>query len=175
MPASCAVARLWVGGKAVEADDAATPAAGAVPPCGHSGQGGLGLGQRGLCGRGEFPTDLPVRGDARRTSRFGGDVAELLTSEQAVFVQARPQNGAFGRHKEMVVDFGDLVGHDWRSPTGGWRQTHFFFLMIRRPPRSTLFPYTTLFRPAHPVRRRRRQWIHPSPVCGVGGRVWPPG
>src|SRR3712207_8648975 len=24
--------------------------------------------------------------------------------------------------------------------------TRFFFLMIRRPPRSTLFPYTTLFR-----------------------------
>src|SRR5438309_11729774 len=24
--------------------------------------------------------------------------------------------------------------------------TFFFFLMIRRPPRSTLFPYTTLFR-----------------------------
>src|SRR5438445_9958855 len=23
---------------------------------------------------------------------------------------------------------------------------HFFFLMMRRPPRSTLFPYTTLFR-----------------------------
>src|SRR2546425_4684953 len=26
------------------------------------------------------------------------------------------------------------------------RQESFFFLMIRRPPRSTLFPYTTLFR-----------------------------
>src|SRR2546430_14843443 len=26
-----------------------------------------------------------------------------------------------------------------------WR-SRFFFLMIRRPPRSTLFPYTTLFR-----------------------------
>src|SRR3712207_7638449 len=25
----------------------------------------------------------------------------------------------------------------------------FFFLMIRRPPRSTLFPYTTLFRSHH--------------------------
>src|ERR1022692_3503983 len=25
------------------------------------------------------------------------------------------------------------------------REGHFFFLMIRRPPRSTLFPYTTLF------------------------------
>src|SRR5438874_6281925 len=23
---------------------------------------------------------------------------------------------------------------------------HFFFIMIRRPPKSTLFPYTTLFR-----------------------------
>src|SRR2546429_7973645 len=26
------------------------------------------------------------------------------------------------------------------------RRLSFFFLMIRRPPRSTLFPYTTLFR-----------------------------
>src|SRR5216684_6750213 len=30
----------------------------------------------------------------------------------------------------------------------------FFFLMIRRPPRSTLFPYTTLFRAAAALRRR---------------------
>src|SRR3712207_7730696 len=30
----------------------------------------------------------------------------------------------------------------------------FFFLMIRRPPRSTLFPYTTLFRSADGHRRR---------------------
>src|SRR5687767_15251289 len=29
----------------------------------------------------------------------------------------------------------------------------FFFLMIRRPPRSTLFPYTTLFRSPHPTRQ----------------------
>src|SRR5256885_10799700 len=27
---------------------------------------------------------------------------------------------------------------------------YFFFLMIRRPPRSTLFPYTTLFRSVQP-------------------------
>src|SRR2546422_5180368 len=39
----------------------------------------------------------------------------------------------------------------------------FFFLMIRRPPRSTLFPYTTLFRsltrgePRSPRKRRRRR------------------
>src|SRR2546429_4610062 len=30
----------------------------------------------------------------------------------------------------------------------------FFFLMIRRPPRSTLFPYTTLFRSM----RKDKQW-----------------
>src|SRR5260370_837036 len=31
------------------------------------------------------------------------------------------------------------------AQVGAGRQ-RFFFLMIRRPPRSTLFPYTTLFR-----------------------------
>src|SRR3989442_7888601 len=30
----------------------------------------------------------------------------------------------------------------------------FFFLMIRRPPRSTLFPYTTLFRSLESLPRR---------------------
>src|ERR1039458_2703334 len=38
----------------------------------------------------------------------------------------------------------DLVVIDERS--GKRANTLFFFLMIRRPPRSTLFPYTTLFR-----------------------------
>src|SRR5216684_8521016 len=38
-----------------------------------------------------------------------------------------------------------------------WISFIFFFLMIRRPPRSTLFPYTTLFRsgPLQPRRARR--------------------
>src|SRR2546430_11988023 len=40
----------------------------------------------------------------------------------------------------------------------------FFFLMIRRPPRSTLFPYTTLFRSlaaeAHCVAFRRNEPRH---------------
>src|SRR3989454_8122996 len=36
--------------------------------------------------------------------------------------------------------------------------------MIRRPPRSTLFPYTTLFRslPAEPVRSDREQVVRPA-------------
>src|SRR6266436_7229953 len=38
------------------------------------------------------------------------------------------------------------------------KQHHLFFLMTRRPPRSTLFPYTTLFRspPCGPLRARRQ-------------------
>src|SRR5215467_15752188 len=52
-------------------------------------------------------------------------------------------------------------------------QLFFFFLMIRRPPRSTLFPYTTLFRsPPHPPcpapRRVRRLPLRPWPA-GRGG------
>src|SRR5258707_11668475 len=38
----------------------------------------------------------------------------------------------------------------------------FFFLMIRRPPRSTLFPYTTLFRSRMP--ETGRGW-HMERVC----------
>src|SRR3712207_8300475 len=36
-----------------------------------------------------------------------------------------------------------------------------FFLMIRRPPRSTLFPYTTLFRSNEAVLRQAREGIFP--------------
>src|SRR5215216_7627071 len=39
----------------------------------------------------------------------------------------------------------------------------FFFLMIRRPPRSTLFPYTTLFRSRLP-----------ASVCGPWALLVPP-
>src|SRR5262245_65580975 len=38
----------------------------------------------------------------------------------------------------------------------------FFFLMIRRPPRSTLFPYTTLFRSS-----RRTSGLPSRPVSGL--------
>src|SRR6478672_12099966 len=34
-----------------------------------------------------------------------------------------------------------------------------FFLMIRRPPRSTLFPYTTLFRSCSPTSERALEWL----------------
>src|SRR5690348_18060292 len=43
----------------------------------------------------------------------------------------------------------------------------FFFLMVRRPPRSTLFPYTTLFRSRAPPTR------HPVARNRSSGRLWP--
>src|SRR3712207_7407359 len=63
----------------------------------------------------------------------------------------------------------------------------FFFLMIRRPPRSTLFPYTTLFRslhgdtmlcstssttqsPFHIPPQRRRKVVHGSVLTAVLGQ-----
>src|SRR5260221_12641872 len=51
----------------------------------------------------------------------------------------------------------DLLGYFFSNPTDGRFGSFFFFLMIRRPPRSTLFPYTTLFRSAS--RRNRNLQI----------------
>src|SRR5258705_3062134 len=55
----------------------------------------------------------------------------------------------------------------------------FFFLMIRRPPRSTLFPYTTLFRSSSPIRVIGRFKISaadhsrakPYPTCANAART----
>src|SRR5438034_11138114 len=41
-----------------------------------------------------------------------------------------------------------------------------FFLMIRRPPRSTLFPYTTLFR----SRSRKRRLVIASAISSISTR-----
>src|SRR3712207_7907232 len=42
----------------------------------------------------------------------------------------------------------------------------FFFLMIRRPPRSTLFPYTTLFRSVRAQGLRAERDRHRQPPGG---------
>src|SRR2546429_7361541 len=44
----------------------------------------------------------------------------------------------------------------------------FFFLMIRRPPRSTLFPYTTLFRSSPPRTHTRDPADRDAPRCPHG-------
>src|SRR3989449_3376707 len=63
-------------------------------------------------------------------------------------------------------------------PTPVWP---FFFLMIRRPPRSTLFPYTTLSRSRFFPFSRRRSSSGMAPGAaeatgrGGGGGTGPPG
>src|SRR5256886_12017099 len=49
----------------------------------------------------------------------------------------------------------------------------FFFLMIRRPPRSTLFPYTTLFRSRVEVERRALQVLVAQPGLEPERRLAP--
>ena len=50
-------------------------------------------------------------------------------------------NGEDTRTGVHGEDVGEGIGSVWVI-----KCNYFFFLMIRRPPRSTLFPYTTLFR-----------------------------
>src|SRR5688572_31353196 len=58
----------------------------------------------------------------------------------------------------------------------------FFFLMIRRPPRSTLFPYTTLFRSCLPTSSSSFSRCSRRTTCGstrslrwARSRTTPPG
>src|SRR5471030_1893199 len=65
-------------------------------------------------------------------------------------------------HKSLSRDGGfDLdqcIVKSWRIAHVVQHFAVFFFLMIRRPPRSTLFPYTTLFRSSRRASERCRGW-----------------
>src|SRR5215469_955491 len=60
--------------------------------------------------------------------------------------EPRGRDGPAATARRRAADAGP--SHECAAGTGRRRgRGHFvFFLMIRRPPRSTLFPYTTLFR-----------------------------
>src|SRR5262245_61112140 len=57
---------------------------------------------------------------------------------------AERKNGAFAVHAGGSGDV--TVSHVKWTKAKGLPYVSIFFLMLRRPPRSTLFPYTTLFR-----------------------------
>src|SRR5215468_6215378 len=72
--------------------------------------------------------------------------------------------------KVSLIDFQAYISST-RRPLVPWLEEFsviFFFLMIRRPPRSTLFPYTTLFRS-----KLRLSLLHPRAAAGqrVGQRL----
>src|SRR5690348_18215660 len=55
--------------------------------------------------------------------------------------------------------------------TSLYRSFIFFFLMIRRPPRSTLFPYTTLFRSQKPPGYTHVVTSPPGKMIFISGRA----
>jgi hypothetical protein len=116
-----------VRGQTLDADRAATPTAPAVASRIHAGQRGFGFGERNLCSRGEFATDLAVGGEFRLPARHGGDdgalvdVLELLTPEPAILEQLRSQNGELCGVEALHVDDGYLMDHDWISSAGDGR------------------------------------------------------
>src|SRR5215467_15251276 len=70
---------------------------------------------------------------------------------------SRPEKGDV-----LTVNTIEIVGSSIGTRSSGLGSSvFFFFLMIRRPPRSTLFPYTTLFR-SRSARRSRHERRRPS-------------
>src|SRR5229473_1316800 len=88
-------------------------------------------------------------------------VCRLLLEKKKIVPRRRPRTA----YENNVVDFKISYFHVTGGPDKGpgpiirvelknsCDQNYFFFLMIRRPPRSTLFPYTTLFRSIEPASR----------------------
>src|SRR3989441_443333 len=96
----------------------------------------------GRAGRVRVRRVARVLGDDGVRARGGGSVAD-----RAALRHPAAADGAAGETRRRPV--GAEV-HGPRREGGG-----LFFLMIRRPPRSPLFPYTTLFRSHLPGRRLR--------------------
>src|SRR5258708_7553407 len=76
-------------------------------------------------------------GDRRKLGRSEEHTSELQSPDHLVSV--------FCLSRQRKKPFSEFLWADF-FPCRLKRKAIVFFLMIRRPPRSTLFPYTTLFR-----------------------------
>src|SRR6266566_4930894 len=75
-------------------------------------------------------------------------VCRLLLEKKKNNEQSKPAHWQYTKHTRFSSFSSSrasraIISKIWLSPSPG---ACVFFLMIRRPPRSTLFPYTTLFR-----------------------------
>src|SRR5260370_736386 len=79
--------------------------------------------------------------------RIDANNPSVLSLNCPLLVEVVPPKTDYGGGVQRSVTDEDRrgTGQDV-SPTGKTRTANLFFLMIRRPPRSTLFPYTALFR-----------------------------
>src|SRR5258707_236224 len=76
----------------------------------------------------------PTNGHWVDATHYAIDYIDPTVTEHATSALNRPTNGHWADAPHYPIAY--TVAHA------------IFFLMIRRPPRSTLFPYTTLFRSA---------------------------
>src|SRR5215475_2159094 len=96
-------------------------------------------------------------------------VCRLLLEKKKIGVKAAGHKAGWGMQFSnpqfvvvlifLTVGLGLAVPYVILSWEPAWLK-FFFFLMIRRPPRSTLFPYTTLFRSRHRAAGREARRSH---------------
>src|ERR1039457_2271949 len=85
-----------------------------------------------------------LRNIDRKSTRLN---SSHLVISYAVFCLKKKRGFIYHHRGDKSHGFGERL-----RQVNGWLEherriiASFFFLMIRRPPRSTLFPYTTLFR-----------------------------
>src|SRR6266571_4301570 len=99
-----------------------------------------------ITGRRERELAAAVKEIGINVTGVQGDVSSLVDLDR-LFAQIKREKG------RLDVVFANAGGAKF-APLGKITEEHYdsifniivFFLMIRRPPRSTLFPYTTLFR-----------------------------
>src|SRR2546422_671392 len=101
-----------------------------------------------------FSYQITDNGTTNGANDFKSDSAQVSTAENTAELQPPLHNECrpLAEESSLVID---PRGNDSTGPLNESGQTLTvsavaspFFLMIRRPPRSTLFPYTTLFRSA---------------------------
>src|SRR5476651_1976301 len=88
-----------------------------------------------------------------RWRRGGGRATGDRKSTRLNSSHANISYAVFCLKKKTTVEPSDVIrGFDIHTGklVWAWDAGNVFFLMIRRPPRSTLFPYTTLFRSGGP-------------------------
>src|SRR3954462_2517140 len=98
------------------------------------------------------------------------------TSESSAWpVRARASKApaAGGARAGAVHPLSDERGPSQRVRPREYAPFAFFFLMIRRPPRPTLFPYTTLFRSSERMSRKLHEALPggEEPLRAAGQRL----
>src|SRR5579875_1743598 len=93
-----------------------------------------------------------------------------LKKKTGEYLQAVQQMHVISRQNVSMFDYFAILLFPfflYHPPGIGELEYFFFFLVIRRPPRSTLFPYTTLFRSAYSLHVQRSSRRHRRTPAGV--------